>query len=130
MEVRVGVALLGLIGGLAWIGVLVLDRASANPGAVDALLWVGLALVGVATLGAGAGLVSRNAAWLRVLVALCFAALVGSILALLTGTYDDEPVFAGCGAVAVLASVMVLLGSRAPSGGRVDRPRTGGAHAR
>lgn len=115
-------ALSGLVGGLAWISVLVFDRAGGSGTVVDALAWCGLLLVGVATLGAGASLVSRSATWLQLIVAVCFAALVASILALLLDHYDDDVVYAAFGAAAVVASVVALL--------RPSRPRAGGTHAR
>lgn len=106
-------ALTGLVGGLVWVAVLVLDGA----GVVDALTIAGLILLGIATLGAGASLVSRSAVWLQLIVAVCFAALVASILSLLTDHYDDQGVYAAFGALAVVASVVALLRPRRSSGG-------------
>src|SRR4051812_26409119 len=107
MGLRIAAALTGLVGGLAWIAALVLDRTSGGA-LVDALIWAGLFLLGAATLGAGAGLVSRGAVWLRVLVAVCFAALVWSILELLADSLEDQVVYAGFGLVAVVVSVVTL----------------------
>jgi hypothetical protein len=130
MGLRVAAALTGLVGGLTWITVLVFDRASGGGVVVDALTWAGLFLLAIAALGAGASLVSRSAVWLRVLVAICFAALVGSFIELLSESYDDLIVYAVSGAVAVVASVVALARSERAAGGHVDGHRTGGTHAR
>jgi hypothetical protein len=130
MGLRIAVALTGLVGGLALITALIFDRASGGGVVVDALTWAGLILLGIATLGAGASLVSRSAVWLRVLVAVCFAALVGSVVELLTESYDDLVVYAGFGAVAVVASAVALARSERTAGGHVEAHRPGGTHAR
>lgn len=110
-------ALTGLVGGLAWISVLVFDQVSDRPTVVDVLLWTGLLLLGAATLVAGASLVSRSAVWLQVLVSVCFVALVGSLVSLLTDSFDAETVYALVGAIAVIVSVVVLVRTeRAPTG--------------
>ena len=117
---RVAAALCGVVGGLAWISALIFDRARGGP-AVDVLTWTGMFLLGVATVSAGASLVSSSAFWLRILVAACFAMLVGSVLALLSDSVEDLVVYAAFGAVAVVASVVALARTeRAP----------GGSHAR
>lgn len=130
MGLRIVAALTGLVGGLAWITALVFDRASGGGVVVDALTWAGLILLAIATLGAGASLVSRSAIWLRVLVAVCFAALVGSVVELLTESYDDLLVYAVFGAIAVVASVIALARSERTPGGHVEAHRAGGTHAR
>ena len=130
MGLRFAAALAGLVGGLAWITVLVFDRASGRGVVVDALAWIGLFLLVIATLGAGASLVSRSAVWLRVLVAVCFAALAGSVLELLSESYDDLVVYAVFGAVAVVVSVVALARSERSRGGHADTHRSGGTHAR
>lgn len=130
MGLRIAAALTGLVGGLTWIGALVFERVSGGGVLVDALTWAGLFLLGIATLGAGASLVSRSAVWLRVLVAVCFAALVGSFLELLSESYEEQVVYAAFGAIAVVASVVVLARSGRTGGGHVDAHRTGGTHAR
>ena len=130
MGLRVAAALAGLVGGLAWITVLVFDRASGRGVVVDALAWIGLFLLVIATLGAGASLVSRSAVWLRVLVAVCFAARAGSVLELLSESYDDLVVYAVFGAVAVVVSVVALARSERSHGGHADTHRSGGTHAR
>jgi uncharacterized membrane protein YfcA len=130
MGLRVAAALTGLVGGLTWIAVLVFDRASADGVLVDALTFAGLFLLGVATLAAGASLVSRGAVWLRVVVAVCFVALVGSILELLADRFDDQAVYTGFGGLAAVVSIIALARSKRPADGSVDEHRTGGTHAR
>lgn len=116
MGLRVAAALCGLVGGLTWISALVFDRASGGV-IVDVLTWTGMFLLAVATVSAGASLVSSSVFWLRILVAVCFAVLVGSVLALLSDSVEDLLVYAAFGAVAVVVSVVVLARvERAPSG--------------
>ena len=125
---RTAAVLAGLIGGLAWIVAYVLVQLD-QPNAADATGWAGLVLLGVATLAAGAGLVSRSAGWLRVLVAVCFTLLVWSVLQVLAEGADEQVVRAVAGAVAVVVGLVVL--ARQPA--RAAEPsgqRSGGAHAR
>lgn len=110
---RAVAAVAGLLGGLCWVGALW----------VDLLAVVGAALLAVAVLGAGAGLVSRSAVWLRVLVAVCFLALVASVLQVLRDNLDQDVVLAAAGAVAVVVAGLAL--ARRPA--REPRPR--GSHA-
>ena len=107
------VAVAGLLGGLCWVLALW----------VGALAWVGAVLLAVGVLGAGAGLVSRSATWLRVIVAVCFLALVGSVLQVLRDNLDDGGVLAVAGVVAVVVAVVVL-GRQRPA-----RSRHRGSHA-
>lgn len=111
---RVVATVAGLVGGLCWVGAFW----------VDALAVVGAVLLAVAVLGAGAGLVSRSAGWLRVLVAVCFLALVASVVQVLRDNVDPEGVLAVVGGAAAVVAVVALLRRRpAPEG------RSGGAHA-
>ena len=110
---RAVAAVAGLLGGLCWVGALWVDRLDL----------AGAALLAVAVLGAGAGLVSRSAVWLRVLVAVCFLALVASVLQVLRDNLDQDVVLAAAGAVAVVVAVLAL--ARRPA--REQRPR--GSHA-
>ncbi|MEP9363520.1 hypothetical protein ABLE68_11190 [Nocardioides sp. CN2-186] len=112
---RTGAAAAGLLGGLAWLAAYVLDQTD-RAGAADLVGWLGVVLLAVAVVGAGAALVSRSATWLRVVVALCFAALVWSLLALLGGGSGGTGVDALAGAVAAVVSVVVLA-RRRPSVG-------------
>lgn len=110
---RAVAAVAGLAGGLCWVGALW----------VDLLAWPGAVLLAVAVLGAGAGLVSKSATWLRVVVAVCFLALVGSVLQVLRDNLDDRAVLAVAGAAAFVAAALTL--ARRPE--RESRHR--GAHA-
>lgn len=110
---RTGAAVAGLLGGLCWVVALW----------VDAFAWVGALLLAVAVLGAGAGLVSRSAVWLRCIVAVCFLALVGSVVQVLRDGLDDRVVLTVCGAVAFVVAAVVL--TRRPP----VESRSRGAHA-
>jgi hypothetical protein len=103
----------GLVGGLCWVGALW----------ADPLAWVGALLLAVAALGAGAGLVSRGATWLRRIVAVCLLALAGSVVEVLRESLDDRAVLAGVGAVAFAVAALAL--SRRPPVGTRSR----GTHA-
>ena len=113
---RTAAGLIGLVGGLTWISVLVFDRAG-GPVLVDTLTWIGLFLLTVATLVAGASLVSSSAAWLRVIVSVCFTVLIGSIVSLVAETADDQVTYATFGAVAALVSAVVLARTERTSSG-------------
>ena len=112
---RTGAAVAGLLGGLAWLAAYVLDQTD-RAAAADVVGWAGVVLLAVAVVGAGAGLVRRSATWLRVVVALCFALLVWSLLALLGGGSGGTGIDAVAGAVAAVVSTVVL-GRRRPSAG-------------
>lgn len=102
---RTTAALAGLIGGLAWIAAFVLDRMD-RAGLAGAVAGVGLVLLAAAAMAAGAGLVSRSATWLRVVVAICFALLAWSVLQVLSDGIGERLVHAAAGlAAAVIASV-------------------------
>jgi hypothetical protein len=126
---RTPAAVAGLLGGLCWSGAYVLDATGGSGGPVDALTWAGLALLAVAVLGAGAGLVSRSATWLRVLVAVCLAALVWSVLELLRDSVDGLTVYAAFGVLAAVVSVVMMVRSR-PATPEPTGRRAGGSHAR
>lgn|SRR5690242_20220473 len=112
---RVVAAVAGLLGGLCWIGVLW----------VDVLAVVGAVLLAVAVLGAGAGLVSRSAVWLRLVVAVCFLALVASVVQVLRDNLDPDGVLVAVGGAAVVVALLALARRRpAPAEARVR-----GAHA-
>lgn len=72
-----------------------------------------------------AGLVSRSAVWLRLVVAVCYLALVGSVLQVLRDNVDHETVLTAAGVVAVVVAAYAL--SRRPATERRSRRR--GAHA-
>jgi hypothetical protein len=130
--VRTAAALAGLSGGLAWIVAFVLDKTD-HPGLGGAVAAFGLVLLAVAAVAAGASLVSRSATWLRVVVAICFALLVWSVLQVLAGGLGDRLVQAAAGLAAVAVAVVVL-SRRQPtvreSVGHSTGRRTRGSHAR
>jgi uncharacterized membrane protein YjjP (DUF1212 family) len=107
-------AVAGLLGGLCWVGAYW----------ADVLTLPGAALLAIAVLGAGASLVSRSAGWLRLIVAVCFLALVGSVLQVLRDNADPEVVLAAAGAVAAVVA-LVALSRRRPA----PQTRSRGAHA-
>jgi|SRR5919107_6450189 hypothetical protein len=121
----------GLLGGLCWIAAYVVDTVSGG-GLVDALSWAGLVLLTAAVAGAGAGLVSRSAGWLRVVVAVCFVLLAGSVLQVVRDSADPLLVDAAAGGLAAVASVAALSRRRpAPvARGHVATRRVRGSHAR
>jgi hypothetical protein len=126
--VRMLVALAGVLGGLAWVAALVLhqlDRAAA----ADAAQWVGLPLLLVAAVAAGASLVTRTTAWLRVVAGVCFALLAWSVLELVADAFDEHVVRALVGAVVALLSAAVVARRPAP-GSPVAAQRHRGTHAR
>lgn len=100
---RVVMALAAVLGGLCCIAALWVDPLSA----------VGTVLLAVAVVGAGAGLASRSATWLRVIAGVCFLGLVASVLMLLRDAADDGTILAAAGAAAAVAGVVVL--SRRPA---------------
>jgi uncharacterized membrane protein YccC len=124
-------ALAGLLGGLCWLGAFVADHVGRG-GLVDALTWAGVALLAIAALGTGAGLVSRSAPLLRVFVAVCFAILVGSVLQVLRQSGDPVAVDAACGAVIALVSAVAMTRARPvePEPVAGHRVRSRGSHAR
>ena len=92
---------------------------------VEELRWPGLALLAVALAAAGSSLVSRSAAWLRLVVAVAVVLLVWSLLELWHQELDDSLVDAAVGVVAVLWALVSLAGRRRPSG----RGSRAGSHA-
>ena len=110
---RTGVAVVALVGGLCWIAA----------EWIGALAWVGAVLLAVAALGAGASLVSRSVAWLRAVVAVCFVALVASVLEVLRQNVDADLVLLLAGVATIVAGA-VGLARRRP-----EATRAGGAHA-
>ena len=130
MNLRAVALVSGVIGGLCWSvrGVLHLVEAG-SPGLLDALHWAGLALLGLAMIGFGAGLVSRSAVWLRVIVGIAFPALVWSLLEVFRPVADTEMVDAVFGALVVVVSIVGL--SRRPERPEAAPRRTHrGSHSR
>jgi hypothetical protein len=123
---RTLVRIAGVLGGLCWLGQAAVNDYDAATSAVNALYWGGAALVLVALVGIGAGLVS-GAAWLRVVVGLCFPLLVWSILEVLHAEISDDVVDGGFGLALALVCTAALLG-----GAPKDDEATpeGGSHSR
>lgn len=103
MSLRLLAIAAALLGGLVWIVGWVNDGPAA-------LHWVGLALLGVATAGVGAGLVSSSAVPVRVVVALGFPLLVLSLVELVRPQPDPTRFGAILGVLMALAAVGALLG--------------------
>ena len=94
----------GVVGGLCW-----LVRAAAG---VDELRWPGLVLLALALAGLGSGLVSTSATWLRVIVAVAFPVLVGSVVEVLGGEGEGRGVDAVAGVTVAVVCVVGLVRSR------------------
>jgi hypothetical protein len=119
----------GVVGGLSWLALLVLDQAgSGGSGLHDALHWAGLVLLGIAMVGFGASLASSSAIWLRVIVGIAFPALVWSVLEVFHPAGDPEVVDGIFGGAVALLSVVGL--ARRPARHGPPPRRAHGAHAR
>jgi hypothetical protein len=129
------IRLAGVLGGLCWVLRAVLDDGGASEPLVNALHYGGLALIVIALLGIGAGLVSGLAA-LRVVVAICLVALGWAVLEFLHQQYADRGVD---GVLGGLLAAYCLVGlvtrgrrRRHGQGGGDDTPRprrSSGSHA-
>jgi hypothetical protein len=117
----------GVLGGLCWLGRALLDGAGGSDPAVNALHWGGLALIALALLGIGAGLVSGLAP-LRVLVAVCLTVLVWAILEVLHDQYSDRWSDGVFGALLAAYCATGLLARRRDPG-PTTRERATGSHA-
>lgn len=122
MNLRSLTHIAGVLGGLFWIVRLVLDAAGVADGALDALYWSGLVLVAVALAGAGVGLVSKSAWWLRVIVGVAFPVLVWSVLEVVRNGGDALIVDAVVGFAVLVVSVIGL--RRAPRKARATSSRS------
>ncbi len=125
VSLRMSARVAGVLGGVCWVGRAVLDELGAPAAAVDALHWGGLALIALALIGIGAGLVSSSALWLQVIVAICLPALVWAVLETLRIEVADRWVEGVFGAL-LAAYCLLGLVLRRPRPAR--RPH--GAHAR
>ncbi|QIG44586.1 hypothetical protein G5V58_18960 [Nocardioides anomalus] len=88
----------GVLGGLCWVVRAVLDDGDGPESLINGLHYGGLALLVIALLGIGAGLVSGLAA-LRVVVAVCLVALAWAVLEFLHHEYVDRGVDGVLGAL-------------------------------
>ncbi len=125
MSQRTLVRIAGAVGGLCWLGQAAVSEYDAAEAAVNALYWGGGALILVALVGLGAGLVS-GAAWLRLIVGLCFPLLVFSIIEILHAETSDNIVDGGFGLGLALICAAQLLGG-VPGD---EKPVRGGSHAK
>jgi len=129
MSLRTVALVSGVVGGLCWLALLVLEQAeSGSPDLHDALHWAGLALLAVAMVGFGASLVSSSALWLRVIVGIAFPLLVWSVLEVFHPAGDPEVVDGIFGGAVALLSIIGL--ARRPARQNPPPRRTHGAHAR
>jgi hypothetical protein len=105
VDLRTYAGTTGLLGGAAWLMRYFVEQ--------DAVWWAGLALLTLACVAAGAGLVSSSAAALRVLVAVACPALVASVWWLVRdGAGDTEVVDAVFGVAVAVAAVVALSTAR------------------
>ncbi len=109
MNLRVLGAAAGVLGGACWVVRWGADLAGDVPGWADGAYGAGLGLLGVAFAGVGAGLVSRSATWLRLIVALAFPLLVWSVYSVVNGSGDDLRLDGILGVVAILGSVAIMI---------------------
>lgn len=100
----------GLLGGGCLLGQAIASSYDSRTALLDGLYWGGAALVLVYLVGIGAGLVS-GAAWLRVIVAVCFPLLVASVLAVFYEQVSDRVVDGFFGFVIALVCASLILGS-------------------
>jgi uncharacterized membrane protein YfcA len=119
----------GILGGLCWIGRALLDDGDGPTSLIDGLHYAGLALLVIALLGIGAGLVSGLVA-LRVVVALCLVALAAAVVSFLHQQYSDRAVDGILGGLMVVYCVIGLLvrRRRPPDDDAREPHRSRGAH--
>jgi hypothetical protein len=98
----------GVLGGLCWMGRAILDDGNGPTSAIDALHYGGLALLVLALLGVGGGVVAGVVA-LRVLVALCLVALAAAVVSFLHQQYSDRAVDGILGGLMVIYCVVGIL---------------------
>jgi hypothetical protein len=120
----------GLLGGLCWIARAVLDGGSES--LVNALHYGGLALLVVALLGIGGGLVSGLVA-LRVVVAVCLVVLAAAVLSFFYQQYPHDKARVE-GILGALMVLYCLIGFARRRGGHDDpeepsQHRSTGSHA-
>lgn len=109
---RVAGPLLGLLGGLCWVARWGATSTDGDPGWGPGAHWAGLAALGLALAVLGAGLVSRSALWLTLLVALACPMLVWSVYAVVSGEAGSITVDGVLGTVAVLGGAVLLVRAR------------------
>jgi hypothetical protein len=117
---RTPAALACLLGGVSWLGAFLVDNAIGG-GLVDALTWAGAALLAICATAAGASLVSQSAPLLRVLVGVCFAVLVASVLQVVRQSGDAIAIDAVFGGLAAGVATVAMV--RAWASSAMDAPR-------
>jgi uncharacterized membrane protein AbrB (regulator of aidB expression) len=124
------VRLAGIAGGLCWVARAVLDTGDGPAGVIDALHYGGLALLAIALLGIGAGLVSVMLA-LRVLVAVCLLALAWAVVSFVHTQYSDRVADGVLGGLMVVYCATGLMVRRNEDHGDEPPPkrRSRGSHA-
>jgi hypothetical protein len=125
------VRIAGIVGGLCWIARAILDTGDGPAGVIDALHYGGLALLVIALLGVGAGLVSGLPA-LRVVVALCLVALAWAVVSFLHQQYSDRVVDGILGGLMVAYCAAGIFARRShedDDGGAPGRRHPRGSHA-
>jgi hypothetical protein len=122
--------LAGILGGLCWMGRAILDDGDGPTSLIDGLHYGGLALLVIALLGIGGGLVSGLVA-LRVVVAICLVALAAAVVSFLHQQYTDRAVDGILGGLMVVYCIIGILvrRSRADDGSTGESHRSRGSHA-
>ena len=127
MNLRTAGSVAGILGGLGWVARWGADLAGDDPSWGQPVRWAGLVLLVLALAVVGAGLVSRSALWLRVIVAVAFPLLAWSVYSVVRGTDDDITLDGILGAIACVAFVVALL--RRPQTRSQPDPGRHGSHA-
>jgi hypothetical protein len=129
MDVRALGPVAGLLGGLCWVVRWLADAVGTTGGWSDSLHWAGLGLLLVALAVVGAGLVSRSALWLRLIVAAALPLLVWSIFSVVRGEGDAIVLEGAIGLLAVLVSTGLVLAGRRAADPAVGGGGRHGSHA-
>jgi hypothetical protein len=131
MDVRALGPVAGLLGGLCWVIRWVGDLAGGAGGWGDSFRWAGIGLLAIALAVVGAALVSRSAVWLRLLVAVAFPLLVGSLYSVVRGGGDAVALEGVIGLLAVVLAAGSLVVSHRVAAPVVHRGGGGarGSHA-
>jgi hypothetical protein len=130
MNPRTTGSVAGVLGGLCWVVRWGADRAGDDPSWGEPVRWAGLVLLALGLAVAGAGLVSRSALWLRVIVAVAVPLLAWSVYSVVRGAEEDITLDGVLGAVACVGFGVALLRRRPPSRPQPDPVRHGSHAAR
>lgn len=118
----------GLLGGSCWAARWGADLAGADPVWAAPAYWLGLALLALALATVGAGLVSRSAAWLRVVVAVALPLLVWSLYAVVRGSGESPGLDGVLGVLAAVLAGAALVTSRRSAAATTRPAARGGRH--